>query len=103
MTSMLVINMNSNEPYNIYIGRGEYSTDWSNPYVIGEYYRDQLITRSLSIQLYEIYLRNRLDVEPELLEKLMNLPSDTVFACWCAPEPCHGDIIIKLYEELVNI
>ena len=28
--------------------------------------------------------------------------SDKALGCWCYPEPCHGDVLIRIYKELVK-
>lgn len=42
-------------------------------------------------------------IPPELREKLweaiMLLKADDVLGCYCAPNPCHGDVIMKLWKE----
>jgi hypothetical protein len=65
--------------------RGPY--DWRNPYKLGhEADRAQIISR------YETeYLRNR----PDLLQRLPELRGK-VLGCWCAPLPCHADVLARL-------
>lgn len=75
------------EPYNVYIGR---PSIWGNPYKIGIHG-----TREEVMQKYEAYLRN----SPELLKQLPSL-KHKVLGCWCAPKPCHGNIILKLLKEM---
>ena len=67
----------------VYIGRG---SKWGNPFVIGAdgtreeviaQYRDWILTRD------------------ELLESLGELEGKDL-VCYCAPKPCHGDILINL-------
>ncbi len=68
------------EPYDIYIGRGG---PWGNPYVIGpDGDRDTVIRK------YEAHLLGR----PDLLDALPQLRGRTL-GCWCAPLPCHGDVL----------
>jgi hypothetical protein len=43
---------------------------------------------------YEKYVRNT----PELMESLIELKGK-VLGCWCHPEMCHGDILVKLLRE----
>lgn len=71
------------EPYDVYIGR---PSIWGNPYVIGkDGSREEVIAK------YEEYLLNNkslLDLLPTLMGK--------VLGCWCYPNPCHGDVILRL-------
>jgi len=82
----------------VYIGRevtmGGWNlptSKWANPYAVKVYGRDQCL------RLYETYIRGRSDLIaalPELKGKRLG--------CWCHPEPCHGDILIRLYREFVG-
>lgn len=64
----------------VYVGR---PSPWGNPFKIG---RDG--TREEVIARYRDYILGR----PQLLEQLRG--RDLV--CWCAPLPCHGDVLIEL-------
>ena len=92
-----VINIRSGEPYDVYIGRanrryGLPQSPWANPYKIGrDGSREEVIAR------YEDYIRGR----PDLLARLPELRG-RVLACWCAPEPCHGDVLARLADEEVT-
>jgi hypothetical protein len=70
-------------PYNIYIGR---PTVYGNPFVIG---KDG--NREEVIRKFEEYARNNF---------ISLLHKDAILGCWCAPEMCHGDVIIKLWKEI---
>ena len=71
------------ESYDVYIGR---PSKWGNPFVIG---KDG--TRSEVIAAYEEWLLSK----PELVAALPELKGKTL-ACWCAPLPCHGDVLLRL-------
>lgn len=70
------------------IGRG---TPWGNPHRLrpgagaGE--------RAAVIAAYERYLRSR----PDLLARLPALRGRAL-GCWCAPLPCHGDVLARLAD-----
>lgn len=66
----------------VYIGR---PTKWGNPFVIG---RDG--DRNEVIRKYREYLGNSY-----LLNHLHELRGKDL-VCWCAPEACHGDVLLKL-------
>lgn len=34
------------------------------------------------------------------MEVIRKLPEDAVLACWCHPETCHGDVVMKIWKEL---
>lgn len=62
----------------IYIGRG---SKWGNPFVIGTHG-----TRAEVIARYELEILPKLDLEPLRGKDLL---------CYCAPAPCHGDILLR--------
>jgi len=76
------------EKYNVYIGR---PTVFGNPFAIGKNG-----TREDVIRKYEEYARKN----PSLLNFISLLTKDCVLACWCSPNACHGDVIIKLWKEM---
>ena len=82
--------------YDIYIGRRlTYpkatfpQSKWANPFPIKKFGRIKG-----NLKLYEKHIRN----SPDLWNALHEL-KDKILGCWCKPEPCHGDIIIKLLKE----
>lgn len=88
---------------NVYIGRrGVVFVDavrfpksdsiWANPFKVGKEY-----TREESIRRYEEYIREKLERE-NLWHLLENLRGKCL-GCWCKPEACHGDVLLKLLEE----
>jgi hypothetical protein len=79
------------ESYDIYIGRGSI---FGNPFAIGE---DG--NRKEVLEKYEFYVRNKIKNDTEFREELMKLDGKTL-GCFCKPLDCHGDILIKLIEEL---
>ena len=72
--------------YDVYIGRG---SKWGNPYKIG---RDG--TRAEVIEKYRAYIKT----QPYLMNSLREL-CGRVLGCYCAPLPCHGDVLVELIEE----
>jgi len=91
-------------PYNVYIGRkgivfidGERFPKKDSPFC-NIYKVDENNDLEKVLIMYEKYIRNRLKNEPELVEQLKNLKGKNLY-CWCAPEKCHGDILVKLIDE----
>ena len=80
-------------PGAVYIGRmmpqyGLVGGKWHNPYWAG---RDG--TREEVIARYERHLH-----DSGLIAAVHELRGlDLV--CWCAPEPCHGDVLLRLANE----
>ena len=86
-----------NPQYSLYIGRrmtmGGWNlsaSKWENPYPVKKYGIEQ------SLYLYEQHIRNT----PYLIDSLHELAYHKL-GCWCAPEPCHGNVLQKLYAEYV--
>lgn len=82
-------------PYDVYIGRsmprfGLRASPFANPFKIG---RDG--TRAEVIEKYRRYIVTRTD----LMDALPELEGKTL-ACWCVPEPCHGNVILQLLNNL---
>jgi hypothetical protein len=51
-------------------------------------------TREEAIDRYEAWIRR----QAFLIDQLKFLRGK-VLACWCPPQPCHGDVLIKLIKE----
>ena len=96
-------------PNNVYIGRRgiillpdaitgkkkrypENDSIWANKFKLN---KDG--NREEIIEKYEKYIIEKIKEEPEKydLNKLVN----KTLGCWCKPEPCHGDILLKLIKE----
>ena len=74
------------EDFDVYIGR---PSKWGNPFTIG---KDG--TREEVIKKYEEWIKN----QPHLLKSLPELKGK-VLACWCAPQSCHGDVLLRLANQ----
>jgi hypothetical protein len=96
-----------NDPNNVYIGRrGIVFVDnkrfppadslWANPYRLKDYNND----RNMCSLMYESYIRNRI-VNENLHSELLMLDGKRL-GCWCHPDSCHGDVLIRLIAELKN-
>ncbi len=79
----------------VYIGRQQCQggwrlkkSIWANPYNLKEY------TIGESLRKYEKDVRKN----TELVRRLPELEGK-VLGCWCKPNPCHGDVLLKLLEE----
>lgn len=102
------------DPGNVYVGRdylGYRDLGWGNPFHlkttgpaaagilagVGAAPPDDLppgpIGRDRAIRCYERWLR----AQPALLARLPELRGKTL-GCWCAPEPCHADVLAKLAD-----
>lgn len=68
----------------IYIGR---PSKWGNPFVIG---RDG--SREEVIEKYRSWLLS----QPDLVAAVKRDLKGKDLVCWCAPKPCHGDVLIEI-------
>lgn len=88
-----------NAPANVvYIGRnlnmGGWKlpkSKWGNPFPVKDIGRDEALRK------YREYVLST----PELLNALPEL-GGKVLACWCHPDPCHGNILTELYNQFVK-
>jgi len=72
--------------YDVYIGR---PSIWGNPFTVGI-----SGTRPEILEKYEQHARTNAQIQEHLMEL-----DGKVLGCWCRPERCHGDILVKLIEE----
>lgn len=81
-------------PYDVYIGRG---SKWGNPFShkMGTKADHVVATRKEAVEKYEEWIRT----QPELMADLSSLEGK-VLGCWCSPKSCHGDVLVKLIEEM---
>lgn len=52
------------------------------------------------IKKYELHIRIKIKENPNLKKILINM-KDKNIGCWCHPDPCHGDVLIKIINELI--
>lgn len=82
------INIDSNIPKDcVYIGR---PSKWGNPFYIGTHG-----SRKQVIEKYENYLKNNKKLLNDLNELI-----DRPLKCFCAPLPCHGDVLLKYINDI---
>ena len=88
-------------PDAVYVGR---PSKWGNPWRIGEKHTDgHRLTREEVVEMYRRALPDMLassyddDFDEFILDLEKLRGKDLV--CWCAPLPCHADILLKLANE----
>jgi len=74
------------QPNSVYIGR---PSKWGNPFTIG---RDG--TREEVIEKYREWLKT----QPQLIEAAKRELAGKDLVCFCAPKPCHGDVLVEIVE-----
>jgi hypothetical protein len=87
----------SSKPEHIYIGgdlsnyvAGTTRSKWSNPF------SRVTVESEGSLEKYEKYIR-----ESELFSQLSELDGK-ILGCWCKPNACHGDVLIRLRNEQLS-
>lgn len=88
MTTLIQVVNRHTAAFDVYIGRGSI---WGNPFRLPHHHTDA--DRARVIDQYEQYLLT----SPELLARLPVLRGKRL-ACFCAPKPCHGDVLKKYAE-----
>jgi hypothetical protein len=87
---------------NIYIGRRGIvfidgkrypitDSKWANPFRIAGATREKVIAD------YRNYITKKISENPEYYD-VSELRNKTL-GCWCAPESCHGDVLISLVQD----
>jgi hypothetical protein len=81
-----LVNVRHTDQYDVLIRR---PGKWGNPFHIGG-----RVTREKAIAMYEVYIRRNKKL-------LANLPElvGKVLGCCCAPERCHGEVLLRLLKE----
>jgi hypothetical protein len=83
---VLNIHKAEHRPGAVYIGR---PSKWGNPFVIGKHG-----TRADVIQRYREWICD----QPKLMAALPELRGKDLM-CFCAPLPCHGDVLLQLSND----
>jgi len=93
-TPPVVVNLRHSQ-YDVYIGRAGKGQDgyFGNPFNIG---KDG--DRAEVIRKYEAYARTRCQSDPTFKQKVKGLTGR--LGCFCSPQACHGDVLVKLWKEL---
>ena len=74
-------------PEAVYVGR---PSKWGNPYKIG---KDG--TREEVVTAYRLWLAGNIFTGTLNLSELRG----KVLVCWCAPLPCHADVLLELANK----
>jgi hypothetical protein len=86
----LVVNVRNGAPCDVYVGRGSI---WGNPFSHldeSKYDVIKVATRAEAIAKYEEYLL----ASSELMNHLSELRGKKL-GCWCAPYPCHAEVLVR--------
>lgn len=80
--------------YAVFVGR---PSKWGNPFNFASYYenlnaQEKMFHRKLIIQQYRDYVMAR----PELVESIKRELKGKDLVCFCAPFPCHADVLLEI-------
>ena len=67
-----------------------------NPFKI-----DKDNTREDVIKKYKKYIKQKIKNDNKFKNELLNLKNKNL-GCWCHPEPCHGDVLLKIIKKIVT-
>ena len=68
----------------VYIGR---PSPWGNPFVMGkDGNRDECLAK----------FKEWIKTQPELIERIKKELKGKDLVCFCAPKPCHGNILLEI-------
>lgn len=88
----------------VYIGRrlcmggwNLHDSPWRNPFRVDRPKKKYDGTREEVLIKYEEYLRS----QPQLMASLPTLAGQRL-GCWCKPQDCHGDVLVKVFCEIVS-
>lgn len=70
----------------VYVGR---PSRWGNPFIL-----DSKMPRHIAVKEYRKWIQN----QPELMTALPELKGKDLI-CWCAPLPCHADVLLELANK----
>lgn len=79
-----VVNKRSGEPFDVYVGR---PSKWGNPFTIGQDGKREDVIRKYA---------EWLSTQPELIAAAKIELRGKRLACWCAPLPCHADVLLEI-------
>lgn len=91
----ILVNRHKGE-FDVYIGRGSM---WGNPHEID---KSKGHTRQIVVEMYREHLYNGLETGLFKIEDFLAL-SGLRIGCSCAPLVCHGDVIIEVFNTIVEM
>src|SRR6478609_5844179 len=81
----------SRPPDSVYVGR---PTRWGNPFVV-----ENGRGRETAVAMHKTWLLSMLEKTPGLQEELEAELRGKDLICWCAPLPCHADVLLELANK----
>jgi hypothetical protein len=71
----------------VYVGR---PTKFGNPFVVGVHGK-----QGECVGMYEDWVRNKHELVAAIKAELKGKD----LLCWCAPEPCHADVLLRIAND----
>ena len=80
----------------VYVGR---PTKWGNPFKTNDPLLPSGLTKEQKRQAVVDEYRRYILARPSLLADLLELKGKDL-VCWCAPLPCHADVLLELANKV---
>ena len=98
-----VVNIKVTPVFDVYVGRRGHGHDgyFGNPVIRGQHCQLCGTTHwddGSTLPCFERWARRRVSADPTWRTKVASLRGK-VLGCFCAPGPCHGDVLARLAEE----
>lgn len=82
----------------VYVGR---PSKWGNPFKITDPLLPHGLSKREKHQMVTDEYRRYILANPELMRQLSELKGKDL-VCWCAPLPCHADVLLELANKEVS-
>lgn len=92
----ILVNRHKCKTFDLYIGRGSI---WGNDNKVD---LGKGHTRQIVVEMYRQDMYRKLENGAIKIEDFLALSGKTI-ACSCAPLVCHGDVIIDIFNEIVEM
>jgi hypothetical protein len=92
----VLVNRHKCSTFDVYIGRG---SKWGNDHPIDN---SKGHTRQIVVEMYRHDLYAKLESGELTIQDFLDL-SGKIIGCSCAPLVCHGDVIIEIFNEIVEM
>lgn len=80
----------------LYIGRDNYTYGLKGSVLGNPYVRKTNEQPGATVERYRRWLWRRIQERDEVvLQALRGIQENTVLVCWCCPEPCHGEVVMR--------
>ncbi|WP_116045308.1 DUF4326 domain-containing protein [Amycolatopsis palatopharyngis] len=80
----------------VYIGHSGNRHSWPESDFANPFVREGKTDRAAMVRHYREYLEGR----PDLIERMRSGElSARALGCWCAPAPCHGDVLLEHIDD----